>query len=925
MPPFIRNRSARWHDEIPGARWFTTDLHIHTLDDHPSSKLKRPANIQGDVNLPETQAAYARQFLKQAIQNDIEVLGLTPHSVRAGDTDETSATWKIIDVWNNDDDDDGVPFRDKIYDIFPGFEPSFSDGSAGIHLIILFDPEICREQYLSAFQTIMGGVQPWDGNNLRISPSRCEDAFGHLYDLKRRSEADWDYICLAPHSCGQKGLLELKSQILRWFKHQDICGLELGDNQLPEDATASRPWLKDGMSDYNQAFFHASDAYSVEDIGKRYSFLKLASPYIESLRQSFLASDSRSRMAYSKDKNGNLIERTDLPSSFPGDRPWLRSVTIRGGTSFFAYPDPDSSGESQETFRLNPDLNCIIGGRMSGKSTFLDGLRYHFDFALPSDEKLRKEVTDRAQERFLSGDPEVEVDIRGPVNPEAEVKDRWPAVFFTQRELQIAVSNPETRMRLLYQLIPSETQRLLTRSQQIEELDIDLNDLVGDVDLKDEERIEANEELEFIKKSLVALDRFKEAGIAGLSRVQNDDSRLKNLIGVFEDQLESLHSISMDEDDWEHLTSSFETISDPGLREILDDNLLDRPFLRLVKRYQAAFRYAERLGNVILHVLEEGKKQSSENVSTVQKEIQEKLIELGGDSEELNQFAELTEAVADAKNVEARHRKLNREFDVIFKRFMGLYEERRSLIEEQRQTMEVVSLRVSETFPGEIRVRIAQEGDKTQLDEWITGLRDGPITRWWNNNSDLPHVTPTLLDEAFYEEDLSKVEMTGAVEERFYRLMDLKHQLELKSLRNEDKYIIELNVGKTEEDYREIERLSGGARVSVLLSLLLQCEDSSPLVIDQPEEESDKLFLFQFLLPALHRLKGKRQIIFATHDANIVVNGDADNVLYLEADANTSSIAQQGAIEHGPVREVIINILDGGRDAFELRKSKYGF
>ncbi len=85
------------------------------------------------------------------------------------------------------------------------------------------------------------------------------------------------------------------------------------------------------------------------------------------------------------------------------------------------------------------------------------------------------------------------------------------------------------------------------------------------------------------------------------------------------------------------------------------------------------------------------------------------------------------------------------------------------------------------------------------------------------------------------------------------------------------------------------------------------------------------LFMWKTIIPALKRLKDNRQIIVATHNANIVVNGDADMVLQLDASANRGRVATAGAIEENDVRNAIINTVDGGDDAFRLRHRKYGF
>ena len=267
------------------------------------------------------------------------MLGVTPHSPRAGEGPETSAVWRIVEEWSSGNDDDGQPFRDKLYAVFPGFEPSLKQGSAGLHLLFLFDPEIGRDRYLKAFDLVMGGVSPWRGNELQLSNKTAEEAFHDLRAFHRRESPNnarvggcqWSYIVLAPHIESSKGLLDAqKAQVLKLFQHSEVAGLELGDEKLPEDTVANRPWLPGGMAEHRQAFFHGSDAYSVDDVGKRHTWLKLASPRVEALRQAFIANDSRMRIAYQREADGGLIEISDPPDVTVSRRPWLKSVTSRG-------------------------------------------------------------------------------------------------------------------------------------------------------------------------------------------------------------------------------------------------------------------------------------------------------------------------------------------------------------------------------------------------------------------------------------------------------------------------------------------------------------------------------------------------------------------------------------------------------------------
>lgn len=158
-----RPKAGEWHQEVPGARWFKADLHLHTIDDHPGGA-KWPNGINGDPNDSECLKSYARRFLRAAVAQGVQILGLTPHSPRAGTTPETSAVWRIVEEWKSGDDEDGIPFRQKIYTVFPGFEPSFREGRKGLHLLFLFDPEIGRDRYLRLYDALMEGTSPWGGS-----------------------------------------------------------------------------------------------------------------------------------------------------------------------------------------------------------------------------------------------------------------------------------------------------------------------------------------------------------------------------------------------------------------------------------------------------------------------------------------------------------------------------------------------------------------------------------------------------------------------------------------------------------------------------------------------------------------------------------------------------------------------------------------
>jgi type III restriction enzyme len=105
-------------------------------------------------------------------------------------------------------------------------------------------------------------------------------------------------------------------------------------------------------------------------------------------------------------------------------------------------------------------------------------------------------------------------------------------------------------------------------------------------------------------------------------------------------------------------------------------------------------------------------------------------------------------------------------------------------------------------------------------------------------------------------------------------------------------------------------------------------QSGPPLIIDQPEEDLDNPVILE-IVTQVWQAKQKRQLIFASHNANLVVNGDAELVAWCDyraaGDQSRGTIAGEGAIDIPDVCDAIKRIMEGGEAAFNLRKEKYGF
>jgi ABC-type lipoprotein export system ATPase subunit len=133
-----------------------------------------------------------------------------------------------------------------------------------------------------------------------------------------------------------------------------------------------------------------------------------------------------------------------------------------------------------------------------------------------------------------------------------------------------------------------------------------------------------------------------------------------------------------------------------------------------------------------------------------------------------------------------------------------------------------------------------------------------------------------------------------------------------------------------EYDGVAIEQLSPGTRGVVLLLLYLAVDlhDQRPLIVDQPEENLDPNSVFEELVPHFRDARKRRQVIIVTHNANLVVNTDADQVIVARSTRGTGAGLpdidyQAGSLENRKIRELVCQILEGGERAFLERERRY--
>jgi DNA repair exonuclease SbcCD ATPase subunit len=121
-----------------------------------------------------------------------------------------------------------------------------------------------------------------------------------------------------------------------------------------------------------------------------------------------------------------------------------------------------------------------------------------------------------------------------------------------------------------------------------------------------------------------------------------------------------------------------------------------------------------------------------------------------------------------------------------------------------------------------------------------------------------------------------------------------------------------------------VNQLSDGQKHTIMLTIAMLAESNIPLIIDQPEDDLDHAFIFSAVVKVLRTIKERRQVILVTHNANIAVLGDAELLLPMQRKGEGGGAFDRGSIDKTGTKKVVLNILEGGRVAFERRREIYG-
>ncbi len=847
-----------------------------------------------------SEAEYNDAIVQACIANGIEVIAVTDHY-------RVQSSMSLVGA-----------ARDAGLRAFGGFEAVSKDG---VHFLCLFDPD--KDDRLERFIGACG-VQ----DSTRPSPIGSLDSV-ELLDASR----EWGAATIAAHVASKGGLLRTlqgQSRIDVWTSPNLLaCALPGPVEDAPDgirqillnkDAEHRRP--------HAVAIINASDANGPEDLRKHSTscLIKMSEVSVEAFRQAFLDPESRIRLN---------------SDSLPEPHAEFVSMTWEGGFL----------GDTSVHF--NGNLNALVGGRGTGKSTMIESIRYALGLE-PLGEEARK-AHEGVVKHVLRPGTKVSLLVRSHLLPQSHYmiersvpnpptvtdetgdvltilpREVMPRVqVFGQHEISELARSPEKRTLLLERF----AERDPALSGRKRELRVALERSRGRI-------VEVRREMEMLEERLAALPgleemqkRFRQAGLEERLKEKSLLVREENLFSIVGERLEPFRTLH---------------------RELVEDLLIDAAFVsdraldglpnaktlgeigkvlatlstrldKIGSQFADALSAADTEIASIRSVWNEQRKAVEETYELLLRDLQKsridgaEFIQLRKQIEELRPLKDrLTSLGKDLETHEAHRRKLLSEWEDVKGR------EHREIAEAARK--------ISKKLSGRVRVEVTMAGSQEPLEEVLRTVK-GNLAAALERFRRVDQLSLRELSQRCRDGKQSLISAyglpPGAAERIAGAGLDLHMKIEEVELPATTH--IELNTAADGESavWRTLDALSTGQKATAVLLLLL-LDSEAPLVIDQPEDDLDNRFITEGIVPIMRWEKRKRQFVFSTHNANIPVLGDAELILGLTASGEagdgraTIDTKHMGSIDSRPVRELVEETLEGGKDAFEMRRSKYGF
>ena len=849
-----------------GATWLRADFHLHTKSDKEFS-------YTGSEN------DFCRLYVEKLKEQNINAGVITNH--------------------NKFDKNEFVALRKKAIKegigLFAGVEFSLKEG---IHILVVFDDKWYQgetDNINKFLENAFYGIANYDKPNYPNSNFNLKEAVEAL------DKIGYDYFIVLAHVDDTNGLfMELRGRTLEDFVKQESFNRVLAVQKSANIENYNKLCLWLNRKSKIACVEGSDNAHGgIDAIGKgKVTYIKIGAFNFEAL--TFALTDSEYRVS-PKDK-------PEIKNSY------IKSIVFEGGLLEGTKID------------FSPELNNLIGIRGSGKSSLLEVLRYVLGIALPVNaadqeyknslvtrsmgsggkaivtivnkqyeeyriEKLYGQKEDIYKNNILQ--PGISIDATGFNSP----------IYFGQKDLSNKGKDFEGDLiqRLIGTRLKGAQVKIEQKKREVENIISELKKLQNLKDLKKETEAQ-------IQNSKHQLTFFKEKGVEDKLKKQtlfnSDISKLVQSESTVRSYLSELTSVISNHDYFfqqEIIGSEINKELFEEVKIIIQELRID--FERLKKIQNNSIIIHKKLKEVItkINTKKEGLK---EEFAMIKREINSDTI---NPDNFLNLNRQIETALLKLKEIEKSEKRRSDLQTNLLERLTELdnlwLEEYNVLNEEVRRINEAES---KITIEVEFKGRRDNFTDKMKQIFKGTGIRETAYQEIEANYKDFIQI----YRDSSKLDDILNENYVVDFKRRFYENLE-----ELLIFKVENKIVIQYN-GKS------LDKHSLGQRASALILFLLAQRENDVLLIDQPEDDLDNQTIYDEVIKELKKIKGNMQFIFATHNANIPVLGDSEKVVSCSYDEKKIT-AHSGTIDNHQTQRFVVDIMEGGDEAFNRRKNIY--
>ena len=861
-----------------GLRFRKVDLHIHT----PASRC-----YTGTKRVP-------KDIIDAAKNARLDAISITDHN-----------TGEWIDDIKKAANGSGIT-------VFPGAEITSSEG---IHIIALFD-------------TNKGSVHIKDLlSELRID----SDKQGRSEALSEKNArqvmeivAERGGLAVLAHIDEPKGILRVLSgqPCIKIFNEGAYVAVETSTGKLPKEINSG--WgIKRKIVCYQ-----ASDnpnpldrtKHSSEGIGDKYSYFKLSDTInLEGLRQCF--TDSEVRICPMEE-----YEEVNFP----------KILNLRASAGFL----------KNQNIPFHPGLNSIIGGKGVGKSLIVEFLR--FALSQPSTDKIINKDHLGKLEFQLGKGYNIEVEFELPdgtcykvtrtyggackctnlsTNEEfkGKVSSLFPILAYSQTEVINIAQDSESQLELIDGFINKEI--YINKIKELNE-DLSKNDSGYSACLRAHDKLdEKRKESSTIEEQINSLDR--EFGDDEANKLLMDQYRLSekkiNTVEGFESGIEGLIKLIK-------TTRANATKATEAYDNSIHDDVVDY--------CSKIMKDAKKLLVEQLMEAEESLKKYKLDVFNKKQELIPEFEELKGKCKEITdreegkkakriQRDELAKRLTDVQRAEEELSSICTNLGEIEQErgvlMLALQEVKDEYYGVRKKMFDLLTAKSG----GELQLGIIHGSNRVAFKDGLQVLLKGSGIQGNTINQMCEKITPSEFVKLILDRDENGLVQRTSIAnssakkiiEKIWSYESLEDLLKLEhECYPED--TPEIKYRRAKGDYASLDKLSVGQKCTALLIIALS-EGTRPVIIDQPEDALDITTVWNNISKRLRDCKTTRQFILTTHNPTVSVSSDSDLFIEVRGNAIQANVTALGGIEDYQVKEAVIDHLEGGDEAYHLRRRKY--